>query len=288
MRIKRTYSLLCFVFFVCTCALLGYAISHLSLKDEVLPPEAPQREEVKAIEGPPINMNFCLLLYWIFIGFGIVGMFYMILTKRGKEVLAAFIGAILAILIILGSVYLTATNISIVQKPTNASPSSGASGNTPTPSISNSPPVVAMLLIAVIFVILAIIIILVLFSFIAGRERKKVGPKQAFSVEMARVIDEGIALFETGISTRDAIIKCYRRMTELLALHGVKDALHLTPREFREEARTKLGFESEHLDSLVELFEIARYSSHEVTESDRERALRALKGLRKEVEHGGA
>ncbi|MEM3396240.1 MAG: DUF4129 domain-containing protein [Thermoplasmata archaeon] len=286
MKINRSVAvILAFAFFVCACGMLGYAVLNLSLQDEMLPPDAPQRNETVSPQAPAINMNVCLLIYWLFLGFGIVGIFYLVAMRRGREVMHAFFGALLAVLILIGILYVMAVNNTQENTGENiTSNSTGTPGNTPLPKTSTTPPLISMLLVAGMFVLIAVIIVTLLFSYLSSRTGRGTGKVEPFNLDFAKAIDEGIALFETGVSARDAIIRCYRRMTELLAAHGVKDALYLTPREFKEEVHAKMGFESKNLDALVELFETARYSSHPIGEAEREQALGALKGLRKEVE----
>lgn len=285
LKVNRSAAVIfAFVFFVCACGMLGYAILNLTLEDEMLPPDAPQRNEIVSPQAPAINMNVCLLIYWLFLGFGIVGIFYLVAMRRGREVMHAFFGALLAVLILIGILYVMA--MSNVQENTEENLTSNLTenpGNTPFPKTSNTPPLISMLLVAGMFVLIAIIIITLIFSYLASRIRSSAGKVEPFNIDLARVIEEGIASFETGVSARDAIIRCYRRMTEILSAHGVKDALYLTPREFREEVKAKMGFESKNLDELVALFETARYSSHQIGDVEKERALNALKGLRKEV-----
>ncbi|MCX8173272.1 MAG: DUF4129 domain-containing protein [Thermoplasmata archaeon] len=285
MKINRGIAvILAFAFFVCACGMLGYAVLNLSLQDEMLPPDAPQRNETISPHAPAINMNTCLLIYWLFLGFGIVGIFYLIAMRRGREVMHAFFGALLAVLILVGILYVMAVNNAQENAGENLTTNStGNPGNTPLPNTSNTPPLISMLLVAGMFVLIAVIIATLLFSYLSTRTGKGAGKGKEFHLEFAKAIDEGIAFFETGVSARDAIIRCYRRMTEILATHGVKDALYLTPREFREEVKLKMGFESKNLDTLVELFETARYSSHQIGDVEKEMALNALKGLRSEV-----
>ncbi|MEM4160434.1 MAG: DUF4129 domain-containing protein [Thermoplasmata archaeon] len=284
MKINRSLAvILAFAFFVCACGMLGYAVLNLSLQDEMLPPDAPQRNETMGTPGPAINMNICLIIYWLFLGLGIVGIFYLIATRRGREVMNAFFGALLAVLILIGILYVMAAGNTQENTTENFTSNTTGSGNTPMPKTSTTPPLVSMLLVAAMFVLFAILIATPIISYLSLKTRKGAARAGEFNLDFARAIDEGITLFSTGASPRDAIIRCYRRMTELLAGHGVKDALHLTPREFREEVKAKIGFESKNLDELVELFEAARYSSHEMGEAERDAALRALKALRKEV-----
>ncbi|MGC8913141.1 MAG: DUF4129 domain-containing protein [Thermoplasmata archaeon] len=281
---KNVFVVAAFSFFICACAILGYTILNLQLNDEMLPPEAPQRNEIVSTPPEGINMNVCLMIYWFFLCVGIVGIFYLIAMRRGREVLHAFLGAFLAILILIGVLYvMTATNTEQNVSMNNTNNSTATPGNTPLPRTSTSFPLASVLLILGMFVIITVIIVSVVLSYVAGWRKGRKGVSRELRLDFADAIEESVALFETGISTRDAIIRCYKRMTEILAEHGVKDALHLTPREFKEEVKGRLKIESKNLDTLIELFETARYSTHEITEEQKNTAIHALKGFRVEV-----
>lgn len=285
MHISRNLSLvLLFSFFLCTSIVLGFSIFNLHLHDEMLPPDAPQKNETMGMPQTGIDMNICLIIYWVFIGVGIFGIVYLIILRRGREVLHAFLGAFLAILIIIGMLYIMMNTQSTDNNQLNntTSGSNGTPGNTPSARTTNSPPVISVIMVIAMFVIIAIIAISIIFSYIGGRSKRGIG-KPLLVTDFARAIDESIAIFETGVSSRDAIIRCYKRLTEILAAHGVKDALYLTPREFREEVRIKMNYESKHLDTLISLFETARYSTHEIDDAQRTTAVNALKAIRSEV-----
>ena len=83
---------------------------------------------------------------------------------------------------------------------------------------------------------------------------------------------------ELGDQVRDAIIACYAEMCEVFLRGTPAGARTLTAREFSAFLRSRGVLEPE-IQSLTSVFEKARYSLEPCEESDRERALQALRAL---------
>jgi hypothetical protein len=105
-----------------------------------------------------------------------------------------------------------------------------------------------------------------------------------FKVEAARrealgVIQKTVMNLKFAGDYRDAILRCYRQMCQVLAEHGFNIALQETAREFSENISRKLELGSDAIRSLTFLFEEARYSDHQIDESKRAVALSQLESL---------
>ncbi|MGA2628489.1 MAG: DUF4129 domain-containing protein [Candidatus Bathyarchaeia archaeon] len=105
-----------------------------------------------------------------------------------------------------------------------------------------------------------------------------------FKAEVARrealgVIQKTVMNLRLAGDYRDAILRCYRQMCEVLAEHGFNIALQETAREFSENISHKLELGSDAIKSLTFLFEEARYSDHQIDDSKRAVALSQLESL---------
>ncbi len=101
--------------------------------------------------------------------------------------------------------------------------------------------------------------------------------------EVARSIETGIYRLQLGDDIRSVILGCYRDLIDLLRGRGMKAEPQLTAREVEIVALDRLGLSPRGAQSLRVLFEVARYSSHPLTEAHRKEAIRSLEGVRKEL-----
>ena len=84
---------------------------------------------------------------------------------------------------------------------------------------------------------------------------------------------------------RDAIIKAYKNMTNIFEKEGIGFEPSMTSREFMNYAMKYLDVSDETISDITNLFEEARYSSHELDEAYRDQALKDLKKLEEELKH---
>ncbi len=98
--------------------------------------------------------------------------------------------------------------------------------------------------------------------------------------EVADTIQRTIDALAQGSDTRATVIRCYTDMCKVMAKHGVLEEEHLTPREFEELARDNLPVPDDMIHELVMVFEEARYSDHQLTPEDSNRALTALEEVK--------
>jgi len=116
-------------------------------------------------------------------------------------------------------------------------------------------------------------------GFVLVRERKK--RKTHFEIQrsLEEIITEALSSLQTESDHRKTVLDCYQKMCDLLVQKGViKDATQ-TPREFALVAKAYLRVPPENLYDFTKVYEKARYSSREVNEKDREKAIRCLRKI---------
>jgi len=120
-----------------------------------------------------------------------------------------------------------------------------------------------------------------------GRRRKDSPLVAGLKSTMSAAIHE----LEVADDPRSAVIACYRRCEAALASHRRGRGASETPREFVHEAFVALKLPAQAVQSLLQVFEKARFSELAVTSGDRSAALSALGEIRSALEReheGGA
>ncbi len=107
------------------------------------------------------------------------------------------------------------------------------------------------------------------------KEIKKEVPKE--------YVERAIYHLKLGEDVRSAILRAYREMEKIVRGKGVEDKKYYTPREFRDAILSELQISEEPVDNLTSLFEKARYSTVNMTEGDRNEALKYLEMIRDEI-----
>jgi hypothetical protein len=92
---------------------------------------------------------------------------------------------------------------------------------------------------------------------------------------LADAVDSGRRALLDGIDARAAVIACYLAMEESLAASGVARRVSDSPQDLLERAATS-GLTGDSAAVLTELFREARYSTHPMGDSHRDRAAAAL------------
>lgn len=100
---------------------------------------------------------------------------------------------------------------------------------------------------------------------------------------LLREIDEGYSRIEVGAEPREAVIACYSGMTDALERRGALKRPSDTPFEYLERALQRLEVSKSNARRLTELFEKARFSTHEADEAMRSEALQALDAVRSDL-----
>lgn len=92
--------------------------------------------------------------------------------------------------------------------------------------------------------------------------------------------DEGISEILAERDPRRAILACYAVMERRLAMIGVKRSSDETAREYARRLLEQSGAPPQPIAALTELFHLAGYSSHHITESMRQSAVDSLQAIR--------
>jgi uncharacterized protein DUF4129 len=111
-----------------------------------------------------------------------------------------------------------------------------------------------------------------------ARGRSSVEPEP-----LGRVARAGIAELESVRDPRRAVLRAYARMEEALAELEIVRAPDETASELLGRTARRLSASGEDAGWLTGRFEEARFSTHEITERDRERALGSLRRIEHEL-----
>ncbi|HEY3227995.1 MAG TPA: DUF4129 domain-containing protein [Roseiflexaceae bacterium] len=99
---------------------------------------------------------------------------------------------------------------------------------------------------------------------------------------LTRLADEAqaaLANIQAGADLRDAVLRCYREMGQILSeQHGIERPRGTTPREF-EEQLAAVGLRDEHIQQLTRLFERVRYGARQANEREEREAVVCLTAI---------
>lgn len=93
---------------------------------------------------------------------------------------------------------------------------------------------------------------------------------------VADVLDAAAARLGSGSSYRDTVIQCYKTISVVLGDRSDVDGRVLTAREFEAQVVEKLKVGPGYLSRMTGLFEVAKYSEHEITEEQSREAMVCL------------
>jgi len=134
------------------------------------------------------------------------------------------------------------------------------------------------IVLAIAIAVIAVLLVGIIMLF------KKQKIEQKPSIE--EIATQTISRLRTESDHRSTVINCYKQMCDWLEQKGVKKGSYQTPREFALATRDHIKMSPESLYSLTQIFEKARYSPHDVTGEDRDRAIQLLNEiLTAPVEH---
>ena len=119
----------------------------------------------------------------------------------------------------------------------------------------------------------------------SGWKAREAGPTPVadLPLELAGALEAGLQELESAADPRGAVLLAYARMERALAEHGLPRQQSETHLEYLERALRGLRASPRSLRRLTDLFELARYSQHEVRPTDRSAAETALAQLRDEL-----
>ena len=101
--------------------------------------------------------------------------------------------------------------------------------------------------------------------------------------EALGVVQKTVTALRLNGDYREAILKCYRQMCQVLGSNGFNIGLQETAREFSENISHKLELGGDAIRSLTFLFEEARYSDHRIDDTKRAVALSQLESLERSL-----
>ncbi len=139
----------------------------------------------------------------------------------------------------------------------------------------------ALMVVALALIALTAVLLLLSLRALPPPFRRSIVPR--IEREMAASLESGIYRLELGDDVKSVILSCYRDMVSLLRQRGLDARPQLTAREVEAAAMKQLGITPTSSRALREIFEVARYSSHTITEDDRGRAIDSLNMVRKEL-----
>jgi Domain of unknown function (DUF4129) len=105
------------------------------------------------------------------------------------------------------------------------------------------------------------------------------------TAEGIAAVEDAIRILKTQpeIDPRTRIISCYERMVQAAQRLGATVTSDQTARELETSIRKMLVIKGSAIRELTDLFEVARYSLHPITEADAEQAQRYLQSIAEEM-----
>jgi len=132
--------------------------------------------------------------------------------------------------------------------------------------------------------LLGIAVTAVLVTAQARRNRAALDEEADLKRALDEVLSDSLDDLRAERDPRRAVIRAYARMEKTFAAYGVPREEHETPVEYMGRVLDSLRVSSYAVRRLVQLFERAKFSPHEVGRSMKDGAIEALAGLRSELE----
>ncbi|MEE3082555.1 MAG: transglutaminase domain-containing protein [Candidatus Thermoplasmatota archaeon] len=102
--------------------------------------------------------------------------------------------------------------------------------------------------------------------------------------QLAEIFSYTAELLAAGDEIREAIFHCYEDMCDVLMARGLLRRDFETVREFEMAIRKAMPISEDSLTALDNMFEVARYSRHELDDTHRQLAVNALQRTLQEIE----
>jgi hypothetical protein len=119
----------------------------------------------------------------------------------------------------------------------------------------------------------------------AERRRKRRLPRPTeVRADLAEALEVALDDLRAEEDPRRAVIAAYARMEQVLGRHGIPRRRFEAPHEYLERVLSDLTQRSRAAERLTELFERARFSTHEIPAAMKEDALGAVEDLQAELE----
>ena len=220
--------------------------------------------------GSDITMYALEALLWGIIVAGIIGV--LIYRRRVAINALAEVASFILAFSLVGVVYLLGNKLNLTPSNKGVSGSQATSHGAPLPGGNFT----VIIIFAVLFGILVSFYIARVY-----RTEKRVTGVQRSAKEY---VEEALYQVKIGKDVRGAILSAYKEMESLMRQHGVESKKYYTPREFESFALETLKISRKPVDTLTYLFELARYSKHEMNEQHRKEAIGALEAIKDEME----
>jgi hypothetical protein len=101
--------------------------------------------------------------------------------------------------------------------------------------------------------------------------------------EIVAALDTALSQLGRGGEYRETILECYRKISQIIETKAAFDGSSFTPREFKKIASERLQLQSYYLSEVTDLFELARYSQHGITEDEAQSAIACFTNLKAEL-----
>lgn len=231
-----------------------------------------------------LSVFFQYLLPGLILIFAIL-LIYVVLTRRARAFLIEMIGFILAMIILLAFFALWVT---FAGAPPASSGTAGSEGSDPT-GLPEDPVESALVasggaaglgIVALAFTLVFLVVVLARrFS-----TRDEIAPPPDVRRRFIDHVEDTIYRLQLGEEVRSAILRCYSDMIGLFEKRGLRYGSHVTARELEALTLERLGLSGPSGVRLREMFEEARYSSHDLSEENRGKALQCLNAVKEELE----
>jgi hypothetical protein len=124
------------------------------------------------------------------------------------------------------------------------------------------------ILLAIAVAVIAVILVVIIMLF--KKQKVEEGPT------IEEIASQTIDRLKNEKDFRKTVIECYKQMCDWLNNNGVKRDSYQTPREFAIASKPHLKISEETLFTLTQIFEKARYSTHEISSTEKEKAIQCL------------
>ena len=162
----------------------------------------------------------------------------------------------------------------------------GAGAGRPNPvttglGVPNTPPGFDWLACGLVLLLLAVVA-LVAWQRLRRRQVRRREERQ-IQQALAEVVADALDDLRADADPRRAVIQAYARMERVLALHQFARRRHETPIEYLARVLAELDIREPAIRRLTELYQLAKFSRHQVDEGMRAEALEALAAVRQDL-----
>lgn len=130
----------------------------------------------------------------------------------------------------------------------------------------------------------AITLVAIVIGFLLTRVPPNRGSKPLLARDLSESIDDSLDDIRREGNPRRAVIAAYARMERVLRLYGLPRRDYEAPREYLVRILGGLHVREEAIGSLTDLFELARFSQHDIGPRMKEEAISSLIAVRDDLE----